>query len=117
MSSLQCECGGVIRPEHPLDPDSQYTCDTCQNSLDVEQVQMMEEALKDDLELCYSTDAVGLEKVLNKHKGITMQVLENVVIFTICRQVSQTTLVNIGDKMVVDHWVGEDGGYQAPPVG
>ena len=69
LSTLRCECGGAVRPSDPRDQDTCYSCDTCGRSLDRAQVEATETALKDELELCYTSDTVALENVLNKHKG------------------------------------------------
>ena len=69
LSSLGCECGGVVRPVRPLDQETEYRCEECEAELAREEVQEREERLREELETCYTSDTVALEQLLNKHKA------------------------------------------------
>ena len=68
MSSLVCECGGVVRPVRPLDQESEYRCEVCGAEVTSGEAGAREDRLRAELETCYTNDTVALERLLDKHK-------------------------------------------------
>ena len=72
MSTLRCwneseegRCGGDVRAVEPLELESEYKCEKCGKEYSRKVVEQEETDLKDRLEKCYTTDAVGLKAVLD----------------------------------------------------